>query len=136
MNGHGGENFFKIQDTEVIHSEDFAKVLNEMSIKNLYSDILLILDTCEAMSLLEQVNAPNVIMVGSSVAGQHAYSHLVDKTLNTYLNDKFSFYLYEFLTSKSFNRKVKISDFMSLFPYSKIDSDLTIKNNYRTKGAD
>ena len=36
MNGHGGENFFKIQDTEVIHSEDFAKVFDEMHIKNLY----------------------------------------------------------------------------------------------------
>jgi glycosylphosphatidylinositol transamidase (GPIT) subunit GPI8 len=26
FNGHGGENFFKIQDTEVLQSEDFAKV--------------------------------------------------------------------------------------------------------------
>jgi phosphatidylinositol glycan class K len=36
MNGHGGENFFKIQDTEVVHSEDFAKVFDEMHLKNLY----------------------------------------------------------------------------------------------------
>jgi phosphatidylinositol glycan class K len=75
MNGHGGENFFKIQDTEVLHSEDFAKVFNEMSIKDLYGDILLILDTCEAMSLFEQVEAPNILMVGTSVLGQHALSH-------------------------------------------------------------
>ena len=53
MNGHGGENFFKIQDTEVVHSEDFAKVFNEMHVKGLYKDILLILDTCEAMSLFD-----------------------------------------------------------------------------------
>lgn len=67
MNGHGGENFFKIQDTEVVHSEDFGKVFREMYIKKLYSEILLILDTCEAMSLLDQVDAPNILMVGSSV---------------------------------------------------------------------
>ena len=53
MNGHGGENFFKIQDTEVVHSEDFGKVFREMYIKKIYSEILLILDTCEAMSLLD-----------------------------------------------------------------------------------
>lgn len=53
MNGHGGENFFKIQDTEVVHSEDFGKVFNEMNIKNLYKEVLLILDTCEAMSLFD-----------------------------------------------------------------------------------
>jgi phosphatidylinositol glycan class K len=29
MNGHGGENFFKVQDTDVLHSEDFAKVFLE-----------------------------------------------------------------------------------------------------------
>lgn len=53
MNGHGGENFFKIQDTEVVHSEDFAKVFNEMHAKHLYEEVLLLLDTCEAMSLFE-----------------------------------------------------------------------------------
>lgn len=74
MNGHGGENFFKIQDTQVVHSEDFAKVLNEMSLKGLYSDIMLILDTCEAMSLFDNVEAPNIVMVGSSVTGEHALS--------------------------------------------------------------
>ena len=30
FNGHGGENFFKIQDTELIHSEDLGKTFNEM----------------------------------------------------------------------------------------------------------
>lgn len=29
-NGHGGENFFKIQDTDLIHSEDLAKIFDEM----------------------------------------------------------------------------------------------------------
>jgi phosphatidylinositol glycan class K len=34
--GHGGENFFKIQDTEVLSSEDLAKVYEEMNIKRKY----------------------------------------------------------------------------------------------------
>lgn len=97
MNGHGGENFFKIQDTEVIHSEDFAKVFDELHVKNNYEEVLLILDTCEAMSLFEQVEAPNLVMVGTSVKGQHALSYQVDGTLNTYLNDRFTYFFYQFL---------------------------------------
>ena len=53
MNGHGGENFFKIQDTEVVHSEDFGKVLNELYLKGQYKELLIIMDTCEAMSLTD-----------------------------------------------------------------------------------
>eukprot|EP00347_Sterkiella_histriomuscorum_P003366 403364570 len=136
MNGHGGENFFKIQDTEVLHSEDFGKVFNEMNIKHLYSDILLIVDTCEAMTLFDQVNAPNILMIGSSILGEHAFSHQVDEKLNTYVNDKFTYYLFELMRSKNFNRKVRISDFPSLFPSSKLDSTLEIKNTYKVKTAD
>jgi GPI-anchor transamidase subunit K len=46
FNGHGGENFFKIQDTELIHSEDLAKVLLEMYNKDMYKEIFFMLDTC------------------------------------------------------------------------------------------
>ena len=46
FNGHGGENFFKIQDTELIHSEDLAKVLREMYNKSMYKEIFFMLDTC------------------------------------------------------------------------------------------
>ena len=75
FNGHGGDNFFKIQDTEVLSSEDFAKVYNEMNIKRKYHSVLMLIDTCEAMSLYDKVSAPNLILVGSSPVGQSAYSH-------------------------------------------------------------
>ena len=136
MNGHGGENFFKIQDTEVVHSEDLSKVLNEMHIKGLYNDILFILDTCEAMSLFDQVDAPNIAMVGSSVVGEHSLSDEIDKTLNTFVNDKFSHHLYEFLVSKAFMRKTTLEDFKRLFNYDKISSTLDIKSTHPVKKLD
>ena len=136
MNGHGGENFFKIQDTEVVHSEDFGKVFREMYIKKLYSEILLILDTCEAMSLLDQVDAPNILMVGSSVHHQHAFSHQEDNQLNVFLNDKFTYFFWEFLYNGQFTRNVKIADFLTLFPYSKLDSDLSFKNTHESKSPE
>lgn len=65
-NGHGGENFFKIQDTDLVHSEDLAKTIDEMHLKGSYKEMIFMLDTCEALSLFDQVSAPNVYMIASS----------------------------------------------------------------------
>lgn len=74
FNGHGGDNFFKIQDTEVLSSEDLAKVYEEMNIKRKYHTVMMIIDTCEAQTLFETVNSPNLILVGTSKKGKSAYS--------------------------------------------------------------
>lgn len=34
MNGHGGDNYWKIQDTYAITDYDFAKAINELHEKN------------------------------------------------------------------------------------------------------
>ena len=49
-----------------MHSEDLAKVINEMHVKGLYKEMVLLIDTCEALSLFDQIQAPNVYMVASS----------------------------------------------------------------------
>ena len=85
----------------MLHSEDFGKVFAEMELKKLYQEILLIADTCEAMSLFDQVNAQNIIMIGTSVHDQHAFSYQTDGQLNTYLNDRFTAFFYKFLNEKS-----------------------------------
>ena len=133
MNGHGGENFFKIQDTEVVHSEDFAKVFAEMHTKRLYADALLILDTCEAYSLFDQVESPDIVMVGTSVHGQHALSHHLDGALNTYINDKFTYFFYKFLKE---GKNVRLSDFPAIFPFEKVESDLKIKSTHLNRKLD
>ncbi|TNV76607.1 hypothetical protein FGO68_gene15958 [Halteria grandinella] len=139
MNGHGGENFFKIQDTEVVHSEDFAKVFNEMAEKDMYEEVLLLLDTCEAMSLFDQVDAPNIIMVGTSITGQHALSYQTDGQINTYLNDRFTYHFYQYLKQWNGDKKsgkVKLSEFPTLFTFEKLQSDLRIKSTHKTRTLD
>jgi phosphatidylinositol glycan class K len=74
MNGHGGDNFFKIQDTELIHSPDFGKTLTEMHKKGLYREMFFLLDTCEAASMFEEVDAPNIFLLGTSGKNQGAVS--------------------------------------------------------------
>lgn len=100
FNGHGGENFFKIQDTELIQSADLAKVFNEMNLKRMYKEVFMIIDTCQGMSLYEEVDAPNLFLLSTSSANESAYSHQFDPTLNTGLNDKFTYYFHKFLRNE------------------------------------
>ena len=43
--------------------------------KKRYKEVFMIIDTCEAMSLYDEVDAPNLFLVGTSVLGQSAWSH-------------------------------------------------------------
>ena len=45
-----------------------------MNIKRKYKEILMIIDTCEAMSLFDSIEAPNLILMGTSLHGKSAYS--------------------------------------------------------------
>ena len=129
FNGHGGENFFKIQDTDLIHSEDLAKVFNEMHIKGLYKEIFFVLDTCEAASMFHQVNAPNLFLLSSARNHESAIADVTDGTLNTFLSDKFSAVFGEFLFQKNGYRSrpdFKISDFPRFFTYDKVSSHVEV----------
>ncbi len=91
------------------------------------------------MSLFDQVEAPNIVMLGTSITGQHALSHEVDNTLNTYLNDKFTFHFYNYLKQQvriGGNKKTKLSDLPKLFPSDKISSDVRIKSTHTSKTLD
>jgi len=137
FNGHGGDNFFKIQDTEVLQSNDLGKVYHEMNLKKMYKEIVMIIDTCQAMSLFDDVEAPNLILIGSSSRNESAYSHQYDADLNTGLNDKFTFYFHLFLHGRhdqySFSKNTRLSQFPQIFNRALLDSNLEIKSTHVTK---
>ena len=89
-NGHGGENFFKIQDTDLVQSEDLAKTMDEMHLKGFYKEMIMLIDTCEALSLYDQVTAPNVYMIATSKHEESALASDSDPALNNFLSDNFS----------------------------------------------
>mmetsp|Transcript_18441 Transcript_18441/g.31548 ORF Transcript_18441/g.31548 Transcript_18441/m.31548 type:complete len:132 (-) Transcript_18441:181-576(-) len=129
FNGHGGDNFFKIQDTEVLQSEDLSKVFNEMYLKNRYKEVLMMIDTCQAMSLFEQVETPNLFLLGTSIKDESAWSAQPDSSLNLDLNDKFSYhFLYKMLRGKNkehqFTSQLKLSDLEVIFNFQKLNSHL------------
>jgi glycosylphosphatidylinositol transamidase (GPIT) subunit GPI8 len=44
----------------------------------MYKEVLMFIDTCQAMSLFDGVDSPDLILMGTSVLGQSAYSHQHD----------------------------------------------------------
>ena len=91
------------------------------------------IDTCQAMSLFDGIETPNLFLVGSSVHGQSAYSNQHDFEMNLDLNDKFTYAFMELLHGEygngvKFTSKSRLSEFLNLFDFKRIGSDLRIKH--------
>ena len=82
-----------------MHSEDLAKVFGEMHLKGLYKEIMFLLDTCEAFSMFDQIEAPNLYMIATSDHEQSAVAQDIDQEIGNYLSDNFSRDFFEFLES-------------------------------------
>jgi GPI-anchor transamidase subunit K len=78
LTGHGGDNFFKFQDEEELTSTDIANLIDELSRRKKFKKMLLIADTCQAFTLFDKVNAPNVYALGTSLRKENAYAHHSD----------------------------------------------------------
>ena len=115
-----------------MHSEDLAKTFNEMHLKGLYKEILLILDSCEGFSMFEQITAPNILLVTSAENHESAMSSTTDGDLNTFERDNFSGAFEDYLSGAySTNRGFKISDFAAAFPVEMILSHMSMKSTGR-----
>lgn len=97
MAGHGGDQFIKFRDSEILTSYDLAHSLKEMYIQKRYNELFLVVDTCQASTLLSSINAPNIMTIGSSDLGENSYSHGSDSTVGASLIDKFTHYMLKFI---------------------------------------
>jgi phosphatidylinositol glycan class K len=90
MSGHGGDGFIKFRDAEVLSAEDVADALRSMAIQRRYNELFFMLDTCQAGTLLETIDAPRVATIAASARGENSYSYGSDSTVGTSLVDKFT----------------------------------------------
>lgn len=104
----------------------------------MYSELLLFIDSCEAESMFDQIETPNILMMSSSRRDENAFSHAFQENLNTFLGDKFTFYLHLFLKESSYQKlhKTTLKDFPQLYDFSKLDSHLAFKNNFPDKNLE
>jgi phosphatidylinositol glycan class K len=105
MAGHGGDEFLKFQDAEEINSQDFADVVEQMSLKRRYNELLFMVDTCQAGSLFSSFYSPNVLAIGSSTKGENSYSHHSDYEIGVAVIDRFTYYSLDFFKRKDVKRK-------------------------------
>ncbi|KAK9705585.1 hypothetical protein RND81_07G068200 [Saponaria officinalis] len=92
MTGHGGNEFLKFQDSEELQSHDLADAVKQMKEKRRFKELLIMVDTCKAATLFNQLESPGVLAIGSSLNGENSYSHHLDSDvgvsvmLNMYAN--------------------------------------------------
>jgi GPI-anchor transamidase subunit K len=74
MSGHGGDGFLKFQDAEEISSIELADVMEQMWQKKRYGQLLFMVDTCQAESMILKFYSPNILGIGSSKVGEDSLS--------------------------------------------------------------
>ena len=97
LTGHGGKEFLKFQDASELSSHDLADALAQMHEKRRFKEVFLMVDTCEAASMYEQIRVPGVVAAASSLTGEKSYSHHADSDVGVAVIDRFTFYSLETL---------------------------------------
>ena len=99
LSGHGGDEFFKFRDTEEMSTQDLGYAFHDMFMQKRYKEILLLVDTCQAATIANAIEAPRVITIGSSRKGENSYSYDSDQRLGVAVIDRFSHSLNMFFRS-------------------------------------
>ncbi|KAL5702011.1 hypothetical protein ACHQM5_027282 [Ranunculus cassubicifolius] len=96
MTGHGGDEFLKFQDSEELQSHDLADAVKQMKEKLRFKELLIMVDTCQAATLFNQLHSPGVLAIGSSMKGENSYSHHLDSDVGVSVVDRFTFFTLAF----------------------------------------
>ncbi|XP_023534783.1 putative GPI-anchor transamidase [Cucurbita pepo subsp. pepo] len=96
MTGHGGDEFLKFQDSEELQSHDLADAVKQMKEKHRFKELLIMVDTCQAATLFNQLHSPGVLAIGSSKKGENSYSHHLDPDVGVSVVDRFTYYTLAF----------------------------------------
>jgi len=90
LSGHGGDEFFKFQDSEEMSSQELAAAIRDMELKQRYKEILLLADTCQASTLAAHITSPRVTTISSSAKGENSYAYHTSPDLGIATVDRFT----------------------------------------------
>jgi len=116
LTGHGGENFLKFQDDEEINAFELADAFEQMKQKRRYNELMFIVDTCQAQSMIRSAYSAGFVGFASSKVGEDSLSHHVDLELGVYMVDRFTYHLLEFLETIAPNAAKKLSEMAKVCP--------------------
>lgn len=138
LTGHGGEDFLKFQDNEELTSKDMADAIETMYQRRRFNELLFISDTCHAESMYTPINTPNVLATSSSLTHEESYSLQVDHNIGVYVNDRYAYYVSEFLKNKVNNLESNstMRDFFESCPITKCLSTVGVRKDLYEKDID
>jgi phosphatidylinositol glycan class K len=113
VTGHGGDQFFKFQDEEELTAQDIANMLEELYRRKKFGKALVIADTCQAFTLFDKVQTPNVWALGTSLRGENAYAHHSDKQLGLSVIERWTKGFLEHYAKAKTNRRATLNDVMA-----------------------
>ena len=101
----------------VPHSISFALFSIER-----FSTAYLLVETCQASTLVEGITTPNVITSASSIRGENSYSHGVDYAIGASIVDKFTYFLHQYYLRTNQFKDTSMEQFLEAFPYHQLRS--------------
>lgn len=116
LTGHGGDGFLKFQDNEEIGSRDLGDAIGQMWEKRRYGRMLVMVDTCQANTLYQDIWSPGVLATGSSELGENSYSHHSDMDIGVAVIDSFTHYALRYLEKVEPGSNATMQEFVSALP--------------------
>uniref|UniRef100_A0A0N4ZXF6 GPI-anchor transamidase n=1 Tax=Parastrongyloides trichosuri TaxID=131310 RepID=A0A0N4ZXF6_PARTI len=112
-----------------------ADAIETMYQRQKFNELLFISDTCHAASMYAQINTPNVLATSSSLTHEESYSLQVDQNIGVYVNDRYAYYVSEFLKNKVKNLESNstMNDFFKSCPTSKCLSTVGVRTDLYDK---
>lgn len=122
LSGHGGDGFLKFRDNDELSSEQFASGIYSLFTFKKYKHLVVILDTCQAITMKKSFGLWNITFVASSQLGENSFAYGFDNLLNVALIDRFSYKFVSVLGTNphSFDAFQEIDPFF-LFSHPSVD---------------
>eukprot|EP01134_Creolimax_fragrantissima_P007012 CFRG7012T1 len=134
LTGHGGDGFIKFQDAEELNSVEVGDLFQQMHEKGRYNEVLFMVDTCQAASLYEHVQTPNVIRVASSIVGESSYSHHEDLEIGVSVIDRMTHDMLNIMGSANAKGELTLSKMLNrLDNFQSLKSHLDVRTNLFTQ---
>lgn len=97
ITGHGGDEFLKFHDKEELSAADLAFALRQMYLQRRYGELLVVVDSCQASTLGNYLDVPNITLISSSGLGENSFAFDTNHQLGLAVIDRFTHKMQEYL---------------------------------------
>lgn len=125
LTGHGGDSFLKFHDQSELMAADLGAAVEYMTMVGMCKRVLVVLDTCQASTMYEDIRTHGWAGAASSKRDQSSYALNSDSRVGTFLIDEFSHHMFEFLKrNKAIEDGATFDDMISYIMSRKMSSEV------------